>query len=161
MPQNLTITYNMKQLIGRIDMSTQKTTTIEQSRRLIKIGLEPMCADMHYLISGDSYLSGYGYEHKRALECNGSKYEYLPAWSLPLLLKRLPSNVKTWSWWIDSHGFLFLTEPNKKQNCFNRAVGNDFSEIIFENVVQCLEYISDHYVIFKNIRPSNIPPARQ
>lgn len=68
-------------------------TTLEQSRKLIEIGIDPTTADMHYaftVIGGNAFQEMID---KAAILLSGrenTRYHYEPAWSLSALLGLMP-----------------------------------------------------------------------
>ena len=90
-------------------------TTLEQSRRLLELGLDPKSADMLYVYFGED---DYGLEIANELDDKINKFfnaETIPAWSLSALLELMPKEleivlVKTpvsgeyfFSWWADDN----------------------------------------------------------
>ena len=86
-------------------MSTDICTSIEQSKKLLSLGIDPNTADMFYdgvkdITTGKYYIPhkspmirvGKGWEDKYPKESVGSLF--LPAWSLTALLKLLPDIIK-------------------------------------------------------------------
>ena len=74
-------------------------TSIEQSKRLLELGLSPESADMFYLI--ENFVSqpiikvGVGYNKEEEDECNNDDFtpEYIPCWSLGALLAIMPESI--------------------------------------------------------------------
>lgn len=72
-------------------METKICTTIEQSERLIKLGLDKSTADMHYFFDGyNPTRLDVGYDKSTAKFYRGTKNKYMPAWSLSALLNIMP-----------------------------------------------------------------------
>lgn len=73
------------------------TTSIEQSKKLLELGLNPESADMWWsritIISDDGLKIGYSVE-----PCNLSEFNYtkkdIPAWSLGVLLELIPKRIR-------------------------------------------------------------------
>lgn len=85
------------------EFNTQIATTIEQSKRLLELGLNPETSDMHYVrktidamgkhIDDDFKEPRYGNvnsKYAKYVVMNFSNYETLPAWSLHRLIAMLP-----------------------------------------------------------------------
>jgi len=82
-------------------------TTIEQSRRLLELGLDPKTADMHYVRKITDFMGNnienpkwsvpkYGSptsKHASYIVQNFTSFEILPAWSLSALLKVMPKGT--------------------------------------------------------------------
>lgn len=71
-------------------------TTLEQSRKLIELGVSPDTADMHYAFNavGGSAFQEMIDKSATLLPTNkNSRHPYEPAWSLSALLELIPSNV--------------------------------------------------------------------
>lgn len=92
-----------------IKFNTQICTTIEQSKRLIELGLKSETADMHYVkktmdsmgnpINDEFDIPHYGNtnsKYGRYVVMNFSNYETLPAWSLHRLIAMLPDRNRDW-----------------------------------------------------------------
>ena len=62
-------------------------TTIEQSKRLLELGLDPESADMTYLLFSDGK-----YSIKVEIGERQKGESFLPAWSLSALLEVMPNN---------------------------------------------------------------------
>lgn len=68
-------------------------TTIEQSKRLIELGLEPYQADMRYF--SDGYNQGkveIGFDEETRLFYKSTQMEYIPLFSFTNLMNFLPNN---------------------------------------------------------------------
>lgn len=74
-------------------------TTIEQSKKLLKLGLNPESADMHYLF--ENYITqpiikievGYNKDEEEACLEDDFASEYIPCWSLGALLEVMPEHI--------------------------------------------------------------------
>ena len=74
-------------------MKTKICTSIEQSERLVKLGLDKSTADMHYFSDGYNLTRlDIGYDKDNAKFYRGTKNKYIPAWSLTALLELMPNN---------------------------------------------------------------------
>ena len=82
-------------------------TNIEQSKHLLKLGIDPKTADMHYVrkitdfmgnpVDGKFSVPKYGNtesKHANYMVQNFTDYELLPAWSLSALLDFLPEKIE-------------------------------------------------------------------
>ena len=76
---------------------TIETTSIEQSKRLIELGIDVNTADRYYHISPDDDIKGvYDIRDEHIYKYFNNVYDwndspYIPAWSLSALLKLTPS----------------------------------------------------------------------
>ena len=69
-------------------------TDLEQSRKLLSLGIDKNTADMHYFSDGYNPTKlDVGYSAENAKFYRGTKNEYIPAWSLTALLKLMPSRI--------------------------------------------------------------------
>ena len=67
------------------------STNLEQSKKLIELGLDVNTADMHYFSDGYNPTKlNVGYSAENAKFYRGTENEYIPAWSLTALLGVLP-----------------------------------------------------------------------
>ena len=73
-------------------------TTIEQSRKLIELGLDPESADMTYLLFSDGK-----YSIKVEIGERQKGESFLPAWSLSALLRVLPLETELYKMRNDAH----------------------------------------------------------
>lgn len=67
--------------------NSQVCTTVEQSNRLLELGVKPETADCHYLLMDDNWSMGFGFwkqPHQNV------PTHYIPAWSLHRLLELCP-----------------------------------------------------------------------
>ena len=78
-------------------------TTIEQSKHLLELGLDPRTADMvwRYVTSGCYRLEVL---HKELFEATNEKD--IPAWSLSALLEVIPSNIGDYDLYITKHEYV-------------------------------------------------------
>lgn len=71
-------------------------TTLEQSRKLVELGISADTADMHYAFSaigGAAFQDMIDASAMLLLENYNRKYPYEPAWSLSALLDILPNDL--------------------------------------------------------------------
>lgn len=71
---------------NKIEFNTQICTTIEQSKRLLKLGLKPETSDMLHYKSASMKIWGV-LATPYSKEVNGLEKYYFPAWSLHRLMK--------------------------------------------------------------------------
>ena len=78
-------------------MSTDICTSIEQSKKLLSLGIDPNTADMWYSYYGNSkYNPTVAYKGQQWFLCQirNSLHDDIPCWSLTALLKLLPDIIK-------------------------------------------------------------------
>jgi len=116
---------------------TQVCTTIEQSNKLIELGINPDTADMGwfkaYSLKGEIY-KPFIKEYK--LENYTTD---IPAWSLHRLLKMLPEEI-----YIDGNLIELNITPNvvayQDEDYFIMA-GGISGENIYGDIINCIEYL--------------------
>lgn len=71
-----------------LKFNSQVCTTIEQSKRLLELGLKPETADMEIeIFKGDNSISGYVSKGYWDTEISESLVKLIPAWSLHRLIE--------------------------------------------------------------------------
>ena len=116
---------------------TQVCTTIEQSNKLIELGINPDTADMGwfkaYSLKGEIYkpfIKEYKLENYKT---------DIPAWSLHRLLKMLPEET-----YIDGELIELLITPTavayQDEDYFIMA-GGISGENIYGDIINCIEYL--------------------
>lgn len=79
-------------------MSTKMCTSIEQSKKLLNLGLDPSTADMYYSYYGNSrYNPTIAYKGQQWFLCQirNSLHDDIPCWSLTALLELMPLFIRT------------------------------------------------------------------
>lgn len=112
--------------MNKIEFNTQICTTIEQSKRLLELGLKPETSDMHYVrktmdamgnhIDDDFKEPCFGNVNSKYAKyavMNFSNYETLPAWSLHRLITMFPYKVNK-----SSNDASLLEITRIKDNCY-------------------------------------------
>ena len=97
-----------------MDFNTQVCTTLEQSKRLLALGLKKETADMFYDLDDHYGLTAYVLY---ADLVNGWDDDYVPAWSLHRLLEMMPNTI------VDSRVYLFVLR--KRAISYERDMGSD------------------------------------
>lgn len=99
------------------------TTTIEQSKKLVELGLKPETADMYWMhVQGKDINKDFWKVEIIQLwwkPYKGIKDNYIPAWSLGALLRLLPIMLKNYWRWI-------LTRHNGGYSCTYVNAGKTF-----------------------------------
>lgn len=102
-------------------------TTVEQSKKLVELGIDPDTADMYYMFHRDDgrIVAPFPYV-KDGNENTGEDrlFDYLPAWSLSALMELMPSE-------IDDNYFLSLGKEDYKDGsvyycCYEDCNGNNY-----------------------------------
>lgn len=115
-----------------LKFNTQICTTIEQSKRLLELGLKPETADMHYVrktidamgyhIDDDFKEPRYGNVNSKYAKyavMNFSNYETLPAWSLHRLIELYKDVEDTSMWSLENVNY------NRLIQCIGLAIKHD------------------------------------
>ena len=119
------------------DFKTQVCTTIEQSKQLIDLGINPDTADMGwfkaYSLKGEIYkpfIKEYKLENYKT---------DIPAWSLHRLLKMLPEEI-----YIDGNLIELNVTPNVvayQDEDYSIMAGGISGENIYGDIINCFEYL--------------------
>lgn len=70
--------------MNKLKFNSQVCTTVEQSKKLLELGVKPETADCHYLLMDDNWSMGFGFwkqPHQNV------PTHYIPAWSLHRLME--------------------------------------------------------------------------
>lgn len=114
-------------------------TTLEQSRKLVELGIDTSTADMHYAFScmGGAAFQDLVDSSAILLPCNKNrKMYYEPAWSLAALMEILPSELQ------DNHYLTLDKEGKEYCCCYEDNNGNSFRHCFSDNPVDaCVEMI--------------------
>lgn len=142
----------MKNLI----FNTQICTTIEQSKRLLELGLKPETSDMHYVrktidamgnhIDDDFKEPRYGNVNSKYAKyavMNFGNYETLTAWSLHRLMEMLPFTISLAKGDIryitilkGSVHYVTFDDDESREITFNQLGAN-----IYDNMIDCIEWL--------------------
>lgn len=99
--------------MNKIEFNTQICTTIEQSKRLFELGLNPNIADMSWVLAPISS----EYPHVSLIPYSETKnhitYNIIPAWSLHRLITMLPYKINK-----SSNDASLLQITRIKDNCY-------------------------------------------
>ena len=145
-----------------IEFNTQICTTIEQSKRLLKLGVKPETADMLHYKSASMKIWGV-LATPYSKEVNGLEKYYFPAWSLhrlinmlsdevkmlPEVIKNIPEETKKLSMATTINRFV----PKLTKNyvfytdwCGWRKIFNE-NDNIYDNIIDCVEWlIKENYL---------------
>lgn len=96
-------------------------TTIEQSKKLIELGIDVDSADMMWIIDGinNPYIA--------VTDINVYLHD-TPAWSLSMLLELIPSNDKADEYYVEteSHSDYYIV---RYKNCWDGCIHSEDSEV--------------------------------
>lgn len=115
-------------------------TSIEQSQRLLDLGLKPETADMNWtIVDSDREGNEYSVEY---MSIGQGKYQllhpnwYIPAWSLHRLLDMIP-NVTDDNYWafIMDNIHCWYNSPIDDHEDFEKG------ETIYDNIINCIEWL--------------------
>lgn len=117
-----------------LKFNTQICTTIEQSKRLLELGLKPETSDMHYVrktidamgnhIDDDFKEPRYGNVNSKYAKyavMNFSNYETLPAWSLHRLFS------------------MICNYPSEEHFIFDFSMDFDSMEDVYDSTIEVIE----------------------
>ena len=119
-------------------MNTKICTDIEQSKKLIELGIDIDTADMHYstwtiLNEGEYILSpNQGETIEELQEDYGN--QIIPAWSLSVLLELIPNGEKNDENYVvtESHSDFYICTY---RNCWDGCIHSEYSE---ENLLDAI-----------------------
>jgi len=146
----------MRTDMNKIEFNTQICTTVEQSKRLLELGLKPETSDMHYVrktidamgnhIDDDFKEPRYGNVNSKYAKyavMNFSNYETLPAWSLHRLIEMLPDKIEM----ISCSMYIGYSVPKFDKNSISyidmlgcSKVFNEKSTL-YDNLIDCIEWL--------------------
>lgn len=95
-------------------------TDIEQSDKLIKLGIDVNTADMYWWYNGQRY-------YAETKEHNDSQKSDVPAWSLSALLELMPTDDKRDEYYVDTetHSDCYIVSY---RNCWDGCIHSEYSE---------------------------------
>lgn len=135
-----------------LNFNTQICTTVEQSKRLLELGLKPETSDMLILpLPNGKELIVQKYEDESEnlyYTIKGEEWESSPAWSLHRLITMLPLKIE------DDYAteyFLKIEGSNivyKERDIFiyNSFEGNN----VYDNIIDCIEWFIKYYYFYFN-----------
>ena len=118
-------------------------TTIEQSRHLLELGLDPKTADMYYPYFGAGQ---YGDIPRVGFPIEYSGGRDIPAWSLSALLEVMPSNIGDYDLYTTKHKYVdgghgYNVEYNRgfTISVLHKETSRDLVDAAYEMVCWLLE----------------------
>lgn len=129
-----------------LKFNSQVCTSVEQSKRLLKLGLKPETADMSYYVLDSEPVLTIGVPRKVEMEiAKGGKIvetrnaEIIPAWSLHRLIETLPSEIKQ----IDCYYNLIFRKNVIQYEDYDIDVLKSFGDgtNFYANIVDCIEWL--------------------
>ena len=128
-----------------LNFTSQISTTEEQSKRLLALGLKKETADMSYRIHYFDF-DGMLLECIHTLEPDPpfNNDRFIPAWSLNRLIEMMPNNIRVY----DSIASLIVSNE-KVQYYFHDVEYSDYltsvgrwkSGDIYDNIIDCIEWL--------------------
>lgn len=125
--------------------NSQICTSVEQSKRLLELGLKPETADMSYYVldSEPVLIIGMAQVYRETLK--GGKIvetrnaEIIPAWSLHRLIEILPSGISK----IDCYYGLTFDKDIIQYEDYGIDVLKSFGDnpCLYDNIVDCIEWL--------------------
>ena len=130
------------------NLESQICTTMEQSKRLLKLGVKPETADMlHYKSASMKIWCVLATPYSK--EVNGLEKYYFPAWSLHRLIAMLPNEIESLSVMLSHISYyhpvfgknkIAYTDMEGWSHIFNKT------DNIYDNMIDCIEWlIKDGY----------------
>lgn len=123
--------------MNKIEFNTQIATTIEQSKRLLELGLKPETADMK-LIPYSSEAMSIDYNDGNFLEG-----DLPPAWSLHRLISMLPGKIEMISCTMYIGYFVPKFDKNNISYIDMLGYSKVFNEksTLYDNIIDCIEWL--------------------
>ena len=136
------------------EFKSQICTTVEQSDRLLGLGLKPETADMHYLWAGYWHLSlepwehavdDYPFDFHSEEEQEDWKLRHHPAWSLHRLIEMMPSPIKCRNGYDYANlsvntelvQYRYYDTDYMHDECYEHF--NDGN--VYDNIIDCIEWL--------------------
>lgn len=120
--------------------NSQICTSVEQSNRLLELGLKHETADMEIeIFKGDNSISGYVSKGYWETDISEELTELIPAWSLDRLIKILPSVINQ----IDCYYSLTFGKDIIQYEDYGIDVLKSFGDnpCLYDNIVDCIEWL--------------------
>ena len=121
-----------------MELKSQICTTIEQSKRLLELGLKPETADMRHIpYSGFSvpmkYNDGFFFDDS----------DYTPAWSLHKLIELCPEYINIDGYADTTYWFKLYKLDNKiiYENDYDRWLYLGDGDTLFNTLIDCIEWL--------------------
>ena len=124
--------------MNKIEFNTQIATTIEQSKRLLELGLNHETSDMLHYKSASMKIWGV-LATPYSKEVNGLEKYYFPAWSLHRLIAMLPDKIE-----VMPHSYFVLNlDKNSIAYIDSLGWGKVVCErgLFYDNIIDCIEWL--------------------
>lgn len=123
--------------MNKIEFNTQIATAIEQSKRLLELGLKPETSDMHH------YKWSEGYWEIQSCPPRGSNSRFIPAWSLDRLITMLPDKIEMISCPMYIGYFVPKFDKNSISYIDMLGYSKAFNEksTLYDNIIDCIEWL--------------------
>lgn len=124
------------------EFKSQICTTVEQSDRLLDLGLKPETADMHYLWAGYWHLSlepwehavdDYPFDFHSEEEQEDWKLRHRAAWSLHRLIEMIQE--------VCPQVVIIFHRVDIRSNVKRIAYSFDVCDNLYDNIVDCIEWL--------------------
>lgn len=129
-------------------------TSVEQSKRLLELGLKKETADCMYSVMTKSYNGRYILEedkqynlilfHQEEVQSVGfSHYELIPAWSLHRLMEIMPKNIGCYEQFVSCYknDVMYINEDG--YSFFNRTKNDN----LYDGIIDCIKWaIVNRYI---------------
>lgn len=119
--------------MDKLKFNSQVCTTIEQSKKLLELGLKPDTADMNHFFINRKWVIQPGY-------CKLSHItfpqDYIPAWSLHRLIEMCPTIIDNPPRFVAVSSFKtsLILMTDKISDNFNRGK-------TYDNMIDCIEWL--------------------
>lgn len=136
------------------EFKSQICTSVEQSKRLLELGLNPDTSDCMYSVMTKSYNGYYIPEEDRQYNLclfrqdevqhvGFSHYEHIPAWSLHRLIYSLmPNCVKDYS--LSVYGGYTITYDGMPYGSYEVLKEFSKGDNIYDNIIDCIKWLIDN-----------------
>lgn len=107
----------------------QHYTSMNQSKRLLEIGISPDTADMYYNPPPSRNIPHIGHANTSLIQ--------LPAWSLSALIELLPNSIHNFDLWIRQNNCCYfrIEETGATTICYEEKADNTFN-VVYNMVIK-------------------------
>lgn len=119
-----------------LKFNSQICTTIEQSKRLLDLGLKPETADcFHWSYSGTNYIG--------SIDEEGLSVDDVHAWSLHRLIELCPEYINIDGYADTTYWIKIYKHVNKiiYENDYNRFIYLGDGDNLFDTFIDCIEWL--------------------
>ena len=125
--------------------NSQIATTVEQSKRLLELGLKPETADMVHIDMLDSWICVIKQGDEESLPYD----DLYPAWSLHRLIELCPETIDFEETYYDNEVYCSLHIEDKDRIVYHDYGSNfynfDKHRNIYNNIIDCIDWLIKEY----------------